>query len=294
MPNPLTLIMLKGLPASGKSTFARNLLTHGFVRVNKDDIRRELLKPGETRPPEKEVLKERDFRIRKALGEGKSVVVDDTNLNPIHEPALRKIAREFDAKFEVKWFDVPLVECVARDAQRAEDERVGEQVIVDMFRKYMQNYPCDRTPKTDLPSVYLCDIDGTVALNLSGRPHYGRGADEGYLTDVPNYPVIQVIKALSSVHGIIFVSGREGTELGKINTRRWLEEHFGLPEPWISVYFRKAGDFRPDNIVKKEIYEQHIKPNYEVVGVFDDRPKVLEAWWELGLFVFDVGPHVHF
>lgn len=32
------LLMLKGLPASGKSTYAKELSDKGWIRVNKDDI----------------------------------------------------------------------------------------------------------------------------------------------------------------------------------------------------------------------------------------------------------------
>ena len=50
------LIMLKGLQASGKSTWAKFMeVTHNWVRVNKDDIRASLDKPW-SYDLEKEVL----------------------------------------------------------------------------------------------------------------------------------------------------------------------------------------------------------------------------------------------
>lgn len=50
---------------------------------------------------------------------------------------------------------------------------------------------------------------------------------------------------------------------------------------------RKKGDFRSDEIIKKEIYDNHIKDNYNVLGVFDDRLKVIRMWEKEGLFVFN-------
>jgi hypothetical protein len=51
---------------------------------------------------------------------------------------------------------------------------------------------------------------------------------------------------------------------------------------------RPENDYRKDTIIKKEIYENDIKNNYNVLSVYDDRLSVCEAWHELGLFVFNV------
>ena len=50
---------------------------------------------------------------------------------------------------------------------------------------------------------------------------------------------------------------------------------------------RKSGDFRPDDIVKDEIYHSDIESNYQVIAVFDDRKSVVRHWKALGLMVFD-------
>jgi len=50
---------------------------------------------------------------------------------------------------------------------------------------------------------------------------------------------------------------------------------------------RKHGDYRPDDIVKKEMYDAFIKDQYNVLGVFDDRLKVVRMWEGLGLWVFN-------
>ena len=51
---------------------------------------------------------------------------------------------------------------------------------------------------------------------------------------------------------------------------------------------RATGDFRPDSVVKEEIYNNHIKDNYYVAGVFDDRDSVVKLWRDLGLTCFQV------
>jgi hypothetical protein len=41
---------------------------------------------------------------------------------------------------------------------------------------------------------------------------------------------------------------------------------------------RGKDDKRSDDIIKSEIYEEHIKKNYEVIAVFDDRQRVVDMW----------------
>jgi hypothetical protein len=45
---------------------------------------------------------------------------------------------------------------------------------------------------------------------------------------------------------------------------------------------RPEGDTRPDEVVKRELYKEHIKGKYNVIAVFDDRAKVCRMWNELG------------
>jgi hypothetical protein len=51
---------------------------------------------------------------------------------------------------------------------------------------------------------------------------------------------------------------------------------------------RPHGDHRPDDELKKEIYEKWVAPLYDIVGVFDDRKRAVDMWRSLGLTVFHV------
>ena len=58
---------------------------------------------------------------------------------------------------------------------------------------------------------------------------------------------------------------------------------------------RKNRDYRPDTIVKKEMYDQMLVDGYKPTLVFDDRPSVLRMWREIvGLTVVDVGMGIEF
>src|SRR5574343_600920 len=103
------IIMLKGLPASGKSTWAKEQVDLGkgkVKRVNKDDLRAMLDNGRWSKANEKDVLDYRNCVVVNTILAGQTVIVDDTNLSPKHEAELRKIAYEHVAEFEVKEFKI--------------------------------------------------------------------------------------------------------------------------------------------------------------------------------------------
>ena len=133
------LIMMRGLPASGKTTWARGVVAESqgrCKRVCKDDLR-DMLDAGLWSAENEEyVLRVRDSLVNSFLGEGLDVIVDDTNLHPKHERRLREIARGRKASFAVRDFTyVPLDECIRRDSQR--ERRVGPDVIRSMYDRFL-------------------------------------------------------------------------------------------------------------------------------------------------------------
>jgi predicted kinase len=134
------LIMTTGLPGSGKSTWADAVLREStpgsVVRINKDLLRKMLHADVHAKGTEKQILAARDAMCRMFLRQGVDVIVDDTNLAAFHEEALRKIALQCQADFEVKDFrDVDIELCIQRDLQRT--ATVGEKVIQEMKAKYL-------------------------------------------------------------------------------------------------------------------------------------------------------------
>src|SRR3972149_11804038 len=112
------ILFLKGLPGSGKTTYALELLKQEpkkYLRVNKDEIRQMIFGERWTRVNEPLVLKIRDWIITEGLKSGLDVIVDDTNLNPFH---LKSLQKKFGciAQIEVVDFtNVPLAVCIERD-----------------------------------------------------------------------------------------------------------------------------------------------------------------------------------
>ncbi|MFI7573631.1 AAA family ATPase [Micromonospora sp. NPDC049497] len=290
------LIATRGLPASGKTTFARTLQP-SVVRVNRDDLRRML--HGErlfTQRAEWHVTLVQRAQVETLLRAGADVCVDDTNLRSRTLRDWADLAAQHGAEFEVHDFtDVPLEECLRRDAARAEADRVGEAAIRRLHERYLEGralplpVPTARTgrparvhpPSDEPPEIVLVDIDGTVALNVSRSPYDMTRVGE----DEPNPAVIAAVRAMHAAgYGVVFCSGRDAS--ARAATEAWLDRHVKVP--YLALHLRAVGDSRKDSVVKREIYEREVADRYRVVGVFDDRMQVVRMWRELGLTVFQV------
>ncbi len=66
----------------------------------------------------------------------------------------------------------------------------------------------------------------------------------------------------------------------RADTTNWLVLH---RVPYQRVIMRKFKDFRPDDEVKLDLYEEFIEPDYEVRLVLDDRQRVVDMWRRIGL-----------
>lgn len=289
------IIFLQGLPGSGKSTWAKEYLKQHAeaIRVNKDDIREMLFGPdGWTKKRERLVIEIRNTIIFSGLDYGKTVIVDDTNLHPEHEKTIIDIlsawCEEYNLpiidRFEVKFFDVPVEECIKRDSKR--EKPVGEKVIMEMYNKYLKpkvEYkgvnPKINNPKK--PIAVICDLDGTLAHH-NGRSPYDY---DKISTDSLNQSVDHVVSRLAANGAkIIFLSGRE--EKSRDETVKWILNHSSVNN-W-DLHMRANKDFRKDAVIKEEIYRDKIAPNYNILAVFDDRNSCVDLWRSLDLPTFQV------
>ena len=283
--------MLSGLPASGKSTYAKNLLETGgnYYRLNRD-LLREMFSFGKwSGRNEGFVVDMEKVLARKILEFDYNVIIDDTNLNPANKDMWSTIAKEMKAKFEYIRVgeDLPVEELVARDSVRVKS--VGGIVIKNMALQYgIQPIP-DK-------GYVICDLDGTIA-DCSHRQHFvqkepkdWKGFFDHMGEDTLRTNVsTMVIDYYNMMHTIIYVTGRPDNY--KEQTLDWLKRN-NMSFGW-TVIMRRAGDTRPDTEVKQEIYDKFLK-KYPIEVVIDDRPSVIEMWKKNGLKVIDVGDDVPF
>ena len=274
--NP-TIYFLKGLPASGKSSWAKKTANDKTLRFNKDDYRAMLTAPWSNNIEKNVVLPTLQSSGIAALENGFNIIIDDTNFSHSHFEFWKNVSDEGEYDFVEMFFNTPVDVCVERDSTRG-DKSVGSKVINDMFHKHI-NVNNDlstiveyrRQDKT-LPKAIIVDIDGTIAFTTGRNPYDNSKVH----TDVPNQPIVDIVE-LAWLHGyeLLIVTGREGTDDCKSKTIEWLD--LQLPMKY-KLFMRPAGDYRKDSTIKREIFEKEIEGKYNIQFVLDDRDQVVELW----------------
>lgn len=277
----LDITYTRGLPGSGKSTWAKEFIAKNptYKRVNNDELR--LLLDGVRFDEKNEnfIRVARNQLISAALGAHHNVLVDNCNLSPKAVAELERHAKAHGATLTLKDFtDVPYVTCLERDAKRANP--VGKRVMSRMRDQFLSEIqPAGPVFDPALPSCVLVDMDGTLALKQGRGPYDFDRLHE----DALNVPVANLVKRMNVDTPVIILTAREAKYTG--TTMKWLRDH-GVPH--LFVLTREDGDKREDSIVKRELYEKHIAGNWNVEFILDDRDRVVRMWRSLGLPVFQV------
>ncbi len=332
------IILCKGLPASGKSTWARELIDKEpdkWKRINKDDLRLMLDNNKWSKKNEQCVLKVRDLLVKQFMEDGYNIIIDDTNLHDKHEKRMREIITEWndnrkgysyedlnakwthqcdgrgnifipdgidntrvacpgcqkckeEYELEVKFFDISLSEAIDRDNKRTVGH-VGQKVIRGMYNQFIAPLKKAKRLEQDpsLPHCIICDIDGTIAE---------KGDRDIYDTtkvglDTPKKEIIDIIKMIyNSGKFVIFFSGRK--EAARSDTAKWIWDNvFGdmTNTCHFQLHMRKDDDNRKDSIIKKELFDAHVRGKFFVEFWLDDRNQVVEMIRnELGLTCLQV------
>lgn len=296
------LTVVIGLPGSGKTTLAREMVAASggkMVMVSRDDIRRGM---GTNLDSDGElgwmITQIQEEQIRLALKQGLDVVSHDQNLRMEYRKRLRAVSDSVGADYtQVELTDVPLHVCLERNAKRT-GHKVPEEYIRSQFERHIKNnknpmpFPSPKlvdlpyqreqyVPDTSKPKAVIFDIDGTLALHEGVRGPYDTSR---YHLDRPNLPVIDMARheAYDLGNKILFTSGRHIDFFGV--SEDWIYQEVKVP---IERMFMRPGPGR-DDIVKLDLFDQHIRNNYNVLRVYDDRNRVVAAWRSIGLTCLQV------
>jgi phosphoglycolate phosphatase-like HAD superfamily hydrolase len=140
-------------------------------------------------------------------------------------------------------------------------------------------------PERDL---VLVDMDGTLA-DVSHRLHWIRGGHkknwkkffQAMDKDAPNPVILEWVQNLVPEYSIAIVSGRP--EDYRQATIDWLRRY---RVPFSELHMRRAGDRRPDHIVKRELLDEIGEER--VAFVIDDRNSVCDMWRSSGLTCYQI------
>ncbi|MEK8109513.1 AAA family ATPase [Micromonospora sp. M12] len=256
------LIATRGLPASGKTTFARTLQP-SVVRVSRDDLRRML--HGErlfTQWAEAQVTAVQRAQVEALLRARADVCVDDTNLRartlrggPTWPPATVPISRCTTSP-TCRWTSACAATPLARPSTRSARTR-STGCTSGTWRGGPCRCRCHRPrrtpavvhpPSTEPPEIVLVDIDGTVALAVSRSPYDMTRVGE----DQPNTAVIAAVRAMHAA-GYGWSSAPDGTPRPGRPPRRGWPGTYGCrtsactcgPRRLPQGLDRQAGDLRP-------------------------------------------------
>lgn len=114
----LELVLLFGVPGSGKSSFYRAHFAQSHVHLSKDNW-----------PNARHRQQRLERLLHEALARGEAVVVDNTQPSPRDREPLIAIARSYRAPVIGYFFDEAIDDCIARNAKRVGRARVDEIAI---------------------------------------------------------------------------------------------------------------------------------------------------------------------
>jgi predicted kinase len=301
------LIIMIGVPGSGKTTWAKQYLEEHkndefkWVRVSRDDIRMMCFNVEFDTANEVTVTQIEDKLVRLALEEGKNVLIDATHINRKSRNKWHKLALDIGGINVIeKGFKIDLETCLERNRNR--DRKVPEVIIRNMHER-LQKSKFEEWKETIYPeyvvetSIYnkklsdaiICDLDGTICDN-SWRNVYNTALCE---QDRPIGEIIDLINLESGIFleddnreclqaKILFVTAR--SEIYREKTNKWLMKHVSLTRGSnFDLLMRPDCDKRHATIIKRELYEQHVKGKYNVKYTLDDNPAICRMWRRLGL-----------
>ncbi|QHG16243.1 AAA family ATPase [Nostoc sp. ATCC 53789] len=155
------LFLLIGLPGSGKSTFAKQLMTEcpQMPLISTDGIRGQLFGSQALQGPWLLIWQEVERQFRQAISTANTAIFDATNAQRRHRREVIALARELGfTQIMGIWVDTPVWLCLARNKRRS--RQVPEEIILRMHRQLR-----------DAPPSLEEGLDGLI--RLSEKSEYG-------------------------------------------------------------------------------------------------------------------------
>ena len=129
----MRIVLLCGLPGSGKSTYLEKLGARG---LSSDHMRELLIDDATNQTIHERVFESLRYLLRQRLMLGRPVTyIDATHLTPAERAPYIGMGRAYGCDVEAVFFDVPLEVCLARNALR--QRVVPEEAMELMAAKWI-------------------------------------------------------------------------------------------------------------------------------------------------------------
>jgi predicted kinase len=126
------LILLIGIPGSGKTTLAKRLINRGYLCLNADNIREELWGDATEQKNPEQVFAVFFSQLEDALSKDLDIVIDNTNINTRHrQPILERALKAGYTDIQLWILDIPLEVCFERNRMR--ERSVPEDILTNMY-----------------------------------------------------------------------------------------------------------------------------------------------------------------
>lgn len=271
MINAPKMILLVGLPGSGKSTYTEKLKEEGVIIHSSDSVREEL---GDVNDQSKneEVFRILHKRIKDDLKDGKSVCFDATNLNRRRRVAFLNELKNIPCKKICVLMATPYEMCVCQNFKR--DRRVPVEVIWNMYKSF--NVPCEQEgwdeiivhyPNEEWKEYYGCVADHINELcNFEQENHHHTLTLGEHMKKAGNY-LFDILRKESDVVHAAFTH-----DIGKLECKEFKN---GKGEPTEEAHYFNhhfVGSYKclffgyPSRVNKMHIsllIELHMKPHLE-------------------------------
>lgn len=128
------LIILVGIPASGKSEYAKTLLNDNTILLSSDSLRKALLGSESDQSNNELVFSTLYKRAKALLIEGKNVIIDATNVSMKDRKRTLCNFQKLDIERIAIFMATPYEVCIERDLNR--NRTVGERIIMKFVYKF--------------------------------------------------------------------------------------------------------------------------------------------------------------